>query len=274
MGLEKKLENSKNSIVLLYAKKFRWKNDNYSDLTNGQPTQGRVYRALKDGINDVYYVSIESDAQEVRPRVDGLRISHLLNVTPEWECDFIQLTDDNIVEFDILPEDYKKINDWVSSDHQDFLDRLQKPKGQEIVASYSEDSDTKDNPNIIDEEVKDLSKKIMEAVNDRLNTHINEAHSWINKLSGIDPMFIETLADITEFIVKVADSAARSKVLIPLSKEIALSEDYGKGANLYGAFFNLEDYTSTSDPDALRMAIYHCLLEMVRRKMNRLDEKA
>ncbi len=142
MPLTKKLNNGA-SIVLLYAKQFEWFSDKESKLLGGEPFTGRVYRALKDPNTSAYYVSVDHTIQS-SPRVEGVRLTDLQYKTPEWECNMVEITDDNITDFDISTEDYKKINDWVESDHKDFITHLEKQQGLDIIASRNDTMETSD----------------------------------------------------------------------------------------------------------------------------------
>ncbi len=54
--------------------------------------------------------------------------------------------------------------------------------------------------------------------------------------------------------------------MVSLAREVALSNGWGKGANIYSALYNLEKYSRSSNPTALDEAIYHLLIELVRLK--------
>ena len=203
MALTKQLDNGA-SIVLLYAKKFNWFTEKESKLLGGEPASGRVYRALKDPTTLAYYVSVDHEVKS-SPRVEGVRLTDLVYKTTEWECEMVEITDDNIIDFDISPEDYKKINEWVESDHIDFINHLEKKQGLDVIASRKDDQVDND-PNLEDRssafDPEDMGRKIMDAMAGSLIPYQNNCHDSINYVGLRDPWMLQAIEQVLLEVVK------------------------------------------------------------------------
>ena len=268
MGLIKELKDG-NQVVLLYAKNFEWKDETHSGLTNGEPYTGRVYRALKDGKNDVYYVNIDRTQDlDKKIKINGVRISKLVYSTPEWDCEFIEINDENILDLEINPEDYKRINEWVEDDHKDFLAILRGSEGGVDVVAAKEDELNEDNPSIIETDMESITDHIMRAVRGNIDPYVETIDDSLDYLISTDPMIVQGLAFVLNNLAEKVKNEAKTKVAIPLSREIALSDDMGKGANMYSALYSIEEYINTDRPSKIHDAIYHLITELIRQNIN------
>lgn len=275
MGLTKTLDHGA-QVVVLYAKSFIWKGDAKTKLKMNVPETGRVYHALKEPQTGAFYVSVE---QEPGTQVQGIRISDLTYSTSEFDCDMIQITDDNIVDFDIAPEDYKKINQWVDDDHNSFIKAFEGKTGinvivpKEDVEQLGSDSISEGPVNENEEKLMELGRKIMDSLNQSTTTYENTAYDAIDFISDRDPWMLEAAAGILVYISKVM-AKEDSGPTIPYSREISAHQELGRGANIYTAISCIENYINT-DPkvggnkNSLNKAIYHLILESIRLKMKR-----
>ncbi len=271
MALSKQLDNGA-SIVLLYAKEFQWFSDKESKMLGGEPTSGRVYRALKDPQTSAYYVSIDHGVK-TGPRVEGVRLSNLKYKTPEWLCDMVEITDDNITDFDISTEDYKKISDWSLTGHQDFVTHLEKMQSLDVIASKSDEIEESEGFSIEETKAYDpeeIGRKIMDAMTNSIIPFQTNCHDMINYVGMRDPWTLQALEQVlTEITKQIA--AEDSGPIIALSRELAVSEDMGKGANIYSTLYNIEEYINTNEEiggkiSNVTKAIYHLILELIRLK--------
>ena len=271
MALTKELDNGA-SIVILYVKKFNWLTEKESKMLGGEPYTGRIYRALKDPVTSAYYVSIDHKIESY-PRVEGVRLTDLKYKTTEWECEMIELTDNNIIEYEILAEDYKKISDWIESDHIDFIAHLEKQQGLDVIASRKDDGVDAD-PNLEDRSAaydpEMMERRIMDAMSNSLVPYQNNCHDSINYIGMRDPWMLQALEQVLLEVTKQIASED-SGPIIALSREIAISDELGKGANIYSTLFNIEQYINNNPEiggkiDSVKKAIFHLILELIRLK--------
>lgn len=268
MGLVKELEHGA-QVVVLYAKSFVWKGDARSKLKINVPETGRVYHALKEPSTGAFYVSVE---QEVGTPVQGIRISDLTYSTSEFDCDMVQITDDNIVDFDIIAEDFKKINQWVDNDHNDFIKAFEGKTGINVLVPKEDMAQIAPQEESSQEQkLADLGRKVMDALNQSTHTYENAAYDAIEFISERDPWMLEAATGMLIYISKVM-AKEDSGPTIPYSREISANQELGKGANIYTAISCIENYIN-EDPkvggnkNSLNKAIYHLILESIRLKM-------
>lgn len=284
MSLTRELENG-NEIILLYAKNFKWKTKMHEEISDGQPVVGRVYRALHDSTNNVFYVKIDApigkEEGENKTKIQGLRITELKNTTPEWECEFEQLDDDNIIDYDIDPMDYRRINDWVESDHTDFIDELRTAVGLNVIASREDDLVSPEDANglieedldaVVDDDIKKLMSKALSELSK--NSHTDLSREVVN-LVVKDPMLGTALARLLPEVIDIIDLESNNHSMIPLSREVAIDKDYGLGANVYAMIHSLEEYVGLNGKDMSLLAtvFIHLLYEVTRNQYRNNEQE-
>jgi len=237
MGLIKNLENG-SSIVLLYTNYFAWKDPSKDDVLQNTPETGRVYRALKDGGNNAYYVKL-NEAEVSEPTVMGIRISSLKYSNNDFECDMVELNEDNITDFEITPDDYKQINKWTNEEHSDFVQLLENTPFVNVVVSQDDITEEEANRFSEEESAKELSKKIMDAIRHSSIPYKKTAAESIDFINAHDPFLTEVIVDYLVYICRMLQKED-SGATIPFSREISVSDELGKGANVYTAINSIE----------------------------------
>ena len=286
MGYNIELEDG-GRITLVYFNNFTWKSELEAKMLGNQPYVGRVYRAFVEPETNAYFVQVP-DAPEVSPediqklsgtrplaprRMGGVRFTSLNYSTPEFDVDMTEVTDANIIDLEITPEDYKKISDWSESSHQDFVKELygtdtEEATGVDVITSMQdiEDLDEKDMLREIGTTAKeDFKNQMMSIFNGMINPLNDQLSVNIKFIMMRDPLILEALAGVTSNIRQRLQEEDKSD-FIPLSREIALSPSLGKGANVYSAMANLEAYTRNDRAPYLEEAIYDLLVEYARLK--------
>lgn len=273
MGLTKKLQNGA-SIVLLYTRNFNWMGDKDPVISESVlPETGHVYRAIKDPSTGSYYVEIEQPTLTPSGHsVEGIRITELTYSNSEFECDMVELTDDNIIDFDISPEDYKKINTWVEDDHKSFIETLERKNGINVIVSKDDIPQASEMEKLDKEMVNEVGKKIMDALEKSTFAYENVAHESIQYIAERDPWMLETVTGLLVYISRILGKEDTGPT-IPFSREISGSPELGKGANIYTAISAIENYINTNqkiggNKNSLNKAIFHLLLEIIRLKNN------
>lgn len=274
-------------IVILYASAFTWKSKEDAELLNNQPVQGRVYRAFVEPVTHHYYIQLEGTpdipetiAKKIQSgnlpkprRMDGIRLTNLRYSTPEWDCDMVEVTDKNILDLDITPEDYKRISDWAESSHKDFVDILyHNSQGLDVAGSAEEGDDEywEDVPEFeftgTPEEFENpIMSDIMSIFSNAINPIANELQNNLKFIIMRDPYLIEGLAYVTSSLVSRLKKEDTSDMM-PMSREVAMSDTFGKGANVYSVLYNMERYVQDNSKEALSEAFYHLLVEYARLK--------
>jgi hypothetical protein len=234
-------------IVMLYTKNFTWKDKEQGDQLNGAPFTGRVYRALKTHKENYYYVHLGVPAKNGMPPIEGVRITSLSYETPEWICDFAELDDYNIIDFDITAEDYENIGKWLSVKQQDLIDRLFSPDGMDmtmasddIVESHSE-GDFNIEPNELG------PKNIMDLIKEALIPYDNSSMEAIQWISMRDPFAMKALTYLLKEYVEYMKLEDKSPIH-PLHRDIATSS-IGKSANIGMIAHSLEQHIANKTDD-------------------------
>lgn len=256
-------------IVLLYVKHFNWLEKNQGELFNGEPTAGRIYRALKTKTPLAYYIDVQAsqDAIPMMPKLGGIRITELSNSDYLWDYSFAELDDDNITDFDIDENDYKKLADWVKTEHEEFVARLM----------GSVDLVTSENDPLFSEQdeaqttlPENIESSIMQKLNDMIGANVVDSQRRIAKniayMSFRDPSMLEALAMLTDYIYASLKDEEKGD-FIRSASEVSMSKDLGKGANMYGTMLHLDSYLSENQGKMtdLTSAMYHTLNELTRR---------
>lgn len=278
MGLTKNLENGA-QIVLLYAVNFNWKGNKDSVVERSVlPVTGHVYRAVKDTGSGSYYVSIEqTTTTDFGHPVEGIRINELNYSNSEFDCHMVELNDENIINYTISPEDYRKISEWLDDDHQEFLNSLERKNGINVIVSKDDMPETDPNLEELNGIAKEISKKVLNVIEQSTFTYENISHEAIQFIADRDPWMIETIAGFLVYISRIIEKED-SGVTIPFSREISANSELGKGANMYTAISAIENYLNTNkqiggNKNSLNKAALHLLLEIVRLKMNNTNEQ-
>lgn len=255
-------------VVVLYAKRFLWKDKKQSDLLDDQPISGRIYRALKVRDQNIWYLRLSINPEgKPKPIMDGIRITELHYSTPEWECDFVEIDDMNILDLDITSEDYNQLATWADNNHEDFVKLINGPAGFDIAVSEDDPMDDIATLNMIDngnQIEEDIKNKIMGVFEKSLIPHTDGLNTNIKYLSMRDPFVVQALRYLTNKYIddlKNEDSVD----FIPLSREIALSDEYGKGANIHSIIQCIEKYAGTKgNKNDLAKAARFLIFELIR----------
>jgi hypothetical protein len=264
MNYSVKLEDG-SEIVLLYTKNFTWLQRDKESILNGSPSAGRVYRALKTVGDNNYYVHLDLPIVPGEPVIEGIRLTKLKYNTPEWTCDFEEINEDNIVDFDIVAEDYKKIGNWLEIEQQDLIDRLFK-HGLDVEGSTADDLTEEVHG---DFQIEDATKAIMDAVKNSLVAYDNKAIEAIQWISMRDPMGLKA---ITTLITRYAEFLNQEDkgVVPPVQREVANSDIYGKGANIAYLAKALDEHVrnKTNNSDVIFNMFLPLVFELMRQELN------
>lgn len=269
-------------IVVLYTRSFNWKSEGDAKLLNFQPESSRIYRAFVDPDNNHYFIQIDNTAEITediklisgpydRPKhLDGIRLTSLKYSTPEWDCDMVEVDDKNILDLNITSDDYRKLSEWTKNSHQDFVDIIYNHnKGLDMGGSV-EDEEDEDLPDIIFSGTQEdfenpLASQIMNMFNNAINPVAQELNNNLKLIIMKDPLILEALAYVTSSLVLRLKKEDTSDMM-PMSREVAMSDTFGKGANIYSILYNIEKYAQDNSKEALSEAIYHLLIEYARLK--------
>lgn len=232
------------SIVMLYTKKFTWKDEEQGQDMNFEPIQGRVYRALKTVGDNNYYIHMTIPKKEGKVPVEGIRVTNLNYETPEWVCEFVELNDYNIIDFDIVSEDYEKIGKWLGNKQQDLIDRLFNPEGMDMTGSMEDklpgqvgSFNIEDNMSAMDI-VQYLQKSLIP-----LDNKAMESIQWI---SMRDPFALNGISYLLNEYVNYMKKEDESPIT-PLPRDIGTSEELGEAANITTIAAALNDHINNKN---------------------------
>lgn len=114
-------------VKYLYTKRFVWHSTMDREIFQGFPLKGRVYRDLYNPKTQNHKLKIEGIViSEEGMQLNGLAIKALQESGSDYDCDFVEVTLDTILDLDILEEDLDSINKWIESGNTD-LEKLYEP---------------------------------------------------------------------------------------------------------------------------------------------------
>lgn len=100
-------------LVILYVNEFEYKPAFNGYRFNGQPTANRVYKAVKNNLNNSYRIEIPGDDKASEMGLHGIAITGLRVNNKALQYDMDELTPENMHEYTIEADDYRKISDWM-----------------------------------------------------------------------------------------------------------------------------------------------------------------
>lgn len=256
-------------IVLLYTNKFEWKDKEQQKLLENTPLTGRVYRALKTN-DSAYYIHLNLPKKGQKKRIDGIRITNLTSTAPEWDCIFTEVDEDNIVDFDMVPEDYQSIGQWLETKQQDFIDKLFKNEGLDVVASNEDDVQSGREGDLSIKETNSV-KGLMDLYQKSIAPYDQKAIESIQWISMRDPFALQAFAKILGKYTEFMDEEDETPIH-PIKRDICTSSDLGKIANITLIADAFEKYTRTKDQDneiLLFEMLLPILFEYMRAEINK-----
>ena len=241
-------------VILLYTDYFEGKRDN----TEGHPFEGRLYRCVYNEDYGYYKVSFYDDGD---PNIDtdlaGVILKKLEDDNGLQKYKFVEVTEKNITDLDIEPEDYIKLEEWKSD----------LKKGIEGVITEGEEFENMD---------KMLHPDEMDIYNDRIADKIDEvakgiqasmeetqpAQQAIALIHKHDAGLAEALGEYLGWVLQVLSEKGHQLQAAPLEDAVS-NED---NVNVYSAYRALELYKREPEFRALLFEAIDSLLLELRRK--------
>lgn len=233
MQLSDSSETSK--VVLLYVKDFKWTDQYLTEQFAGHLRLKRVYRAIYNKPTESYRVIYLYDRSS-----QAINLPSLVKKTEEmnYTSDIIEITSNNIVDYEICEEDLDQIIKW--GDHKD----LNKIISEKRVTSPEP-------PNIL-QELFNLAK----------DDDMREYTERSKALFQINPILHDTMLDVIEHLRRHTDTSIEVF-------NLSMDDNFGPGINIGKAYDALGRYTSEDkrtnfDPEDLLVAIENILVEYTR----------
>ncbi len=253
-------------IVMLYTKKFNWKDKKQQKILQDAPTAGRVYRALKTKEDTAYYIHLNLPLKKGTKRIDGIRVTALDYTAPEWECTFIEIDEENIVDLDITSEDYQNIGQWIETKQEDMINKLFKQDGVDVIASEEDEIEEGQDGSFHVTEHNDL----MDIYKKSLEPYDSKAISAIQFISMRDPFALQAFSKILTKYLDFMDMEDKSEIQ-PIRRDICTSNDLGRTANMAILAKHLDKYlrTKEEDEDSLFEMMLPLVFEYMRTEINK-----
>jgi hypothetical protein len=255
--------NDDQKIVIVYINEFVWTSDRFKDLFENKPEPHRLYLALKDA-DGAYYVKIDLPSQQT---MKGIRFPKSKFKCPEWYADLIEVDENNVLDLDIHEDDFRNMKTWLESNFDDF-----KRLTHNYISTVVPDPENLPPASSTDAELGIKSAyDMLDKIQQSQEEERKDLHKLLDYMFEQDPQMTTTLGDfIDKYIRKMKADHPR---LIDYPREIAMDEQFGKGANLYSMAFHLHKYSHPAQgygsvADDLFAVIYYALLELSRRDMN------
>lgn len=253
--------NKKEDIVYLYVKQFSYKQKDDLKNMGGHPMEGRVYRSIKSTSPKEYKIHVGEEKTLVS--VDGIKVKGLKCNNKDFECELIEITDDNILNLPLIGEDLALLNTWEDEGNKSLLD-LVNGEGEEIKT-------TKRKVNI--DESEPVDEISMEDLKELINTSFNldsVTDQKTNLISEHDEEMATVVDDIADYVLSTyEDKYANS----PIPSGPFIVSEYGKGFNCgnslkYLSRYCTEGYAKSNDVKDLFKAVHYILFEIKRRYIN------
>lgn len=262
MGQYKTEIDDDKTIVYVYIKSFEWHNKNDEKMLKGHPSTGSIYRAIKLENKvipaTIYQIKIDS-LDEDADGVLGISVNGLSESHSNFTCEIEEVTEDNIIDLEISEDDYRKLGKWMESENDDFIDlirKLENPEEQYIKIPQNM------LPEAFQSQVRDM-------IGNLTDEYRKNAVNGLDELIDREPLVVEILGDYIQHTL--ARISKEDQTLLKISNEIALHEDMGKGANVYSAMYNIEDYVhpkTGGDTNSLYKVLDAIVMELSRIKLH------
>lgn len=235
-------------VTLLYVEYFEGDSGNIE----GHPKSGRIYRSVYDQEWGLYKVAFYDDGDpmaRVEGSLGGVFVKEL-TATPEnpIQYKFTVITNENIEQLDIEPEDYRKLEEW----------KQDPTKGIESITAEGE---TFINMVITTPDEEDIYEEIdiEEAIADGFEEPVEE--DVYDILQGFDKGMADTVNNFIFWLIS-AFKQKNHQLQNPVLEDSVSHED---NVNIYSALRAIELYRKYNDPLLLCEAIDGLLLELRRK---------
>ncbi len=229
-------------INYLYVEEFTWSQQIYNSMYEGHPKEGGVYRAAYNPESGWHFVII-SEASPVKAIV----IPSLVSENGiDWVGKIVNLTKENIINYNLKEEQLDEIIKWMDSNSEDIF-KPQIPAPLQALQRAMDDQQQEDQAFLLH------AIGVLEQL---------QLHNVIN---------LDIIVEISEQLISDSLRSMDS----PVSK-LKLDKNNGLGANIADALTHITNYTSedrrtNQDPDDLDRAIIALIRERERRILNELD---
>jgi hypothetical protein len=185
--LKDKISNPE--VVILYVNDFEYKFDD--ELYSKHPQPGRIYRAVKffsiPESKTVYHLIFEEDGK-VENR--GVFVYDLVFEYPDFKCELLELSDDNVGELSLSMEDYKNLELW-GDDYENGLARhLERFKLLANLPMIGEEETPKED---FEEYAEQLPANVLDTLRNSTQYNPEEVHLALRALNGYDMRSFENL---------------------------------------------------------------------------------
>jgi len=133
MARKKKQEeesDSKYDVLVGFVHRFEFDSPSYVEKLNGHPTEGRVYRILKDPQGYRIHIGRENNEEGL----DGLYLGETLEGEyNQYSFNIEVVTPTNYITLPIKDEDRTKVLEWMQSENSDLWENLRKEESGEAA---------------------------------------------------------------------------------------------------------------------------------------------
>jgi hypothetical protein len=227
----------------LFIKSFKWQDQMMNEAFQGEPTSGRLYRAIWNNQTKNHRLLVGN----VELLIEDINSS---NPERPYLCDIHEISLDNIIECKLQEEDLDKLNNWIESNNEDIRS-LYKPRDP------------------IQQGLIQLGEAMQRQSQQEFNA-LKKAAEAMKNLLDINAIQFDIIVDFIEFLVKENYSS-------PSDPTYALSMHYkhGLGINISKALKYIDFYSSDSrrineDVNDLKIAMAAIITEIDRKISNNL----
>lgn len=243
-------------VKLLYVEEF----ENKLPTPAVHPKVGRVYRAImrrhpdNEEVNYYQILYEDPETEELGMFVNALEIDN-----PYFKAKFKELTEKEIPHVELEKEDYLKLAEWGDNYTNNIdVDLLN-------VESVN-------NTPILDEDaIQAISDKVAKNILDFITRIRDNNPTAIIKQK--DPAFYAALFELVNYLASTYRDKYEDMKTTNVSKELLMSKEYGKGANLFNVYkylrrYQTGGYDKSDNPADLLKAVHYLLFELTRLKVH------
>lgn len=115
------VENKEIKILIGYVKSFDYTDEQEAAMLNGHPIPGRVYRVIQDSKGYRLHIGREANPMGIDGWMLGSRLKNRLRA---YSFDIQIINPENYSDFNIHPDDVKKMLEWLNNKNKDLYDYL------------------------------------------------------------------------------------------------------------------------------------------------------
>ena len=240
------------TITVGYVNAFSFSDANQQSELGGHPIPGRVYQLIK--LNDEYLLQIGKAL--TKSNIDGIMLGPSLvgSFHGKWEFDISEITQINIHEFDISPDDIEVVAKWVESGNKELNHLID-------VSTLDPTPEIRHEPQLSSR--IDAALSGIQSLEAELKSSYEQLIANITKLKETSPVLVECVGECVKNLALQEEDAINNAPRSYTAHDFLLFSET-PDISVYNAILALQQYSIRKNPEYLQGALYYIFMELQR----------